>query len=397
MAGGLALVGPFDPHALRDLIPPATWRDDLPGSVGSTVVPALARAMISRGTRVTIVSYAPGLDREIIVDAAPLRLCIGPGRLRGRARDFFAVERNYLRSALLREQPALIHAHWTYEFALAGQATGLPCLVTAHDAPLTILRHNPSPYRFMRTLMASAVLRRAEEVIAVSPHVEHHLRRWIGYRGECTVIPNGIEESVFRAAPIRTRTPPVFACVINGWGRLKNPTTLLQAFARLRLEIPQSRLLAIGQDYGPGGPAAQWANSHAVADGVDFIGPLPHDLVLERLRNSVDILVHPSLEESQGMVIVEAMAAGLPVIGGIESGAVPWVLDHGAAGLLTDVSSVSALSAAMLALARDPARREAFAARGFQHARDRFGMSAVAERHAKIYDTLCGSTWRQPG
>ncbi len=394
MAGALALVGPFDPHALRDLIPPAAWRDDLPGSVGSTVVPALARAMISRGTRVTIVSYAPGLDREIIVDAGPLRLCIGPGRLRGRARDFFAVERDYLRSALLRERPKLIHAHWTYEFAMAGQATGLPCLVTAHDAPLTILRHNPSPYRVMRTLMAYAVLHRAARIVAVSPHIELHLRRWMNFRGECTVIPNGIDESVFRAASVRRDTPPVFACVINGWGRLKNPTTLLQAFARLRTEIPQSRLLIIGQDYGPDGPAAQWAHSHAVADGVDFIGPLPHDLVLERLRTSADILVHPSLEEAQGMVIVEAMAAGLPVIGGAGSGAVPWVLDQGAAGLLTDVRSATALGNAMLTLARDPQRRQVLAMRGSGHARSRFGMSAVAGQHAEIYRLLCGSAWQ---
>lgn len=394
MAAGIALVGPVSLDALRDLIPPQAWRDDVPRDSGATVIPALARALLGHSRRVTIISYAIGLPEEVVIDAGPLRLCIGPGRRQGRARDFFSAERGYLAAALARERPALIHAHWTYEFAMAAQAAGAPCLITAHDAPLAILRHDPSPYRFMRTAMAYAVLHHADRIIAVSPHIERHLRRWIGFRGECTVIPNGIDEKLFQAAAVCRQRQPVFACVMNGWGRLKNPHPLLRAFASLRHDLPQSRLLMIGDGYGVDGPAARWAASQGITDGVAFIGMLPHDTLLDQLRSAVDILVHPSLEESQGMAVVEAMASGIPVIGGSDSGAIPWVLDRGGAGLLTDVRSAAALAGAMRDLARDPARRLHLAESGLARAMQLSGMKAIAARHAAIYTELCGSAWR---
>jgi len=403
MAAGLALVGPVSLDALRDLIPPQAWREDIPRDIGATVLPSLARAFLERGLRVTIVSYAIGLEREAIIDAGPLRLCIGPGRHRGRARDFFAAERHYLAETLRREQPSLLHAHWTYEFAMAAQsvsqASRLPCLITAHDAPLSILRHNPTPYRFMRTLMAYRVLHAARMLVAVSPHVERHLRHWFGFHGDCTVIPNGIDERIFRIGQARRQNPQkpgcVFACVMNGWGRLKNPTTLLLAFARLRSALPQSRLLMIGDGYGPDGPAAAWAASHQATDGVDFIGPWPHAALLDRLHGTADIFVHPSREEAQGLSVLEAMALGIPVIGGAQSGALPWVLNQGQAGLLADISTPAALADAMLSLAQNPQKQQSLAAKGFEYARRQFGMQAVADRHAEIYTRLCGAAWQQ--
>lgn len=393
MAAGLALAGPVSLDALRDLIPPPAWREDIPRDPGATVVPALARAFIARGNRVTLISYAIGLEQEIVINAGPLRLCIGPGRVRGRARDFFAAERKYLLAALAREQPALVHAHWTYEFAMAAQASSLPCLVTAHDAPLRILRHDPSPYRCMRTMMAYAVLHRAKRIVAVSRHVEQHVRRWVGYRGQCTVIPNGIEDRIFHARPPRAGSAIVFASVLNGWGGVKNPITLLRAFAQIRKHLPQARLKMFGEGYGPDGPAASWASAHAVQSGVDFVGVLPHAELLDRLHTEADILVHPSLEESQSMAIAEAMACSIPVIGGIDSGAVPWTLDAGRAGLLTDVRSPRSLGEAMLGLACNPAQQQSLARSGFEYAMRQFSLQTVADRYAEIYTELCGTAW----
>ena len=50
--------------------------------------------------------------------------------------------------------PDIVHAHWTYEFALGAIESRVPTVVTAHDAPLSILRLNPTPYRLARTVMA---------------------------------------------------------------------------------------------------------------------------------------------------------------------------------------------------------------------------------------------------
>jgi hypothetical protein len=52
------------------------------------------------------------------------------------------MERQFVAETLLRCRPDVVHAHWTYEHALRGLATGLPTVVTAHDAPLVALRHH---------------------------------------------------------------------------------------------------------------------------------------------------------------------------------------------------------------------------------------------------------------
>ena len=81
-----------------------------------------------------------------------------------------------------------------------------------------------------------------------------------------------------------------------------------------------------------------WAQKKGLSDGVNFVGPVDPDELID-IYEQVDLMVHPSMEESFGMVLVEAMARKIPVIGGEKSGAVPWVLDNGKAGVLTDIRS----------------------------------------------------------
>jgi glycosyltransferase involved in cell wall biosynthesis len=126
----------------------------------------------------------------------------------------------------------------------------------------------------------------------------------------------------------------------------------------------------IGHGLGPGGPAESWAADRGLADGITFVGPLPHDRVLDSL-DTADILVHPSLEESFSLVIAEAQLAGVAVIGGAHSGGVPWTLDYNRAGRLVDVRSTSSLAGAMRELALDSATRSRLARAGADLARQR--------------------------
>jgi len=92
--------------------------------------------------------------------------------------------------------------------------------------------------------------------------------------------------------------------------------------------------------------------------------------VLDYLANA-DILVHPALEESFGLTLVEAQLAGVPAIGGAHSGGVPWTLDYNRAGRLADVRSESSLAGAMVELAEDAATRSRLARAGADLARRR--------------------------
>jgi glycosyltransferase involved in cell wall biosynthesis len=127
----------------------------------------------------------------------------------------------------------------------------------------------------------------------------------------------------------------------------------------------------IGHGLGPGGPAESWAAERGLADGISFVGPLPRDRVLDSLATA-DILVHPSLEESFGMVIAEAQLAGVAVIGGTHSGGVPWTLDYNRAGRLVDVRKSASLAGAMRELALDSATRSRLARAGSDLAQRRY-------------------------
>ena len=116
-----------------------------------------------------------------------------------------------------------------------------------------------------------------------------------------------------------------------------------------------------------------------------FLGPTPRADVLARMADA-DLFVHPSREESFGSVLVEAMAQGTPVVGGRESGAVPWVLDGGRAGVLADVEKPDLLAGDLLGLLRDPVRWDHFSTSGRRISKQRFSLSEVAPAYAQTLD-----------
>ncbi|HEU4556596.1 MAG TPA: glycosyltransferase family 4 protein, partial [Longimicrobium sp.] len=142
--------------------------------------------------------------------------------------------------------------------------------------------------------------------------------------------------------------------------------------------------------FGPGEPAEAWARTWGIAAGVEFVGAVPHPELLRRLAAGADVLVHPAVEESFSMAVAEAMALGIPVIGGTRSGGVPATLDGGRAGRLADVRSPSALAGAMLELATQAEERNAIATAGRLSARARFSLDGVVAEYERIYQELCG-------
>jgi glycosyltransferase involved in cell wall biosynthesis len=329
-------------------------------------------------------AQGPGLTFEVL-----------PGRRRawrfeggrpGRALDLFRDERQALALAISAAAPDLVHAHWSYEFALGALDSGLPHVVTAHDSPLQIIRYTRRPYRVLRWLMAREALRRARCLTAVSGYVAAQVQGMA--RVPVQVVPNPVAPRVLglgrvRSAPARRRV----AMVCNGWDRLKNPEPALQGFARWRASEPMAELHAFGADFGAGESAQRWAQAQGVEAGVHFRGRLPHRELLDELAQA-DVMLHPSLEESFGVVLAEAMGLGLPVVAGRASGAVPSVLGadtqgRAACGLLTDVSSPAAIAAALAGVfdSEYAARSSA----GLERARTAFSPATVVKAYAEVY------------
>lgn len=390
----IGMVGPAAPREFAAYLP--CDAESLPRGLGGSPVNLLTKELLRRGRRVTLFTLDPALAGEQVFRGEQFTVCAGPyrPRARDRALDFFAVERACLRAALAREAPDVVHAQWTYEFALAALAAGRPTVVTAHDAPINVLRHNRSAYRLIRTLMAWRAVRRTARLVAVSPHVEAHLRRYRFLRGDVRVVPNGLPDEVFapasRAESASRET--VFGTVLNGWGHYKNGQAAIAAFAAVRKSVAGARLMMFGAGHGPGEEAERWAVANGMRDGIDFVGMLPHAELLRRVARDVDVLVHPALEEAQPMSVIEAMSQGIPVIGGRHSGGVPWTLDDGRAGILVDVTDPAAIAGAMLGLANDTATRLAWGERGRQLALSRYHIRVVADAYEALYDHACATS-----
>src|SRR5581483_3040940 len=222
-------------------------------------------------------------------------------------------------------------------------------LVTAHDAPLTVLRHLRDPYRAVRAAMAYVVRTRLHHLVAVSPYLAGRWRREMCYWRDIAVIPNSVPhlESVGGYRRARNRVVEVADASAR-----KNVCRLLQATRILKDQGRPIELELIGPGLGPNDQLAERALELGISDAVSFRGELDRRTTAEALRGA-SAFVHASLEESFGLSIVEALAAAVPVVAGESAGAVPWLLKHGAAGLLVDVRDPQAIANGIAAVLDD--------------------------------------------
>ena len=206
------------------------------------------------------------------------------------------------------------------------------------------------------------------------------------FPGDYEIIPNGIDVDHFsqRAAPWPQyqdgKTNIIFV------GRLekrKGLRYLLEAYGRLKWDMPNLRLVVVG----PGNPdkdSYHVLSSQNLQD-VEFVGRVPYD-DLPRYYASADIFCSPATGgESFGIVLLEAMAAGKPVVASDIEG-YRGVMQHGQQGLLFQNKNVESLSTQLETLIRDPEQRRAMGERGRTIA-ERYRWQVVARRVEQYYES----------
>jgi glycosyltransferase involved in cell wall biosynthesis len=365
---------------------------------GATLLATLIAALLKAGHQVSAYttdgSLQPHPDNHVIASGPRLKIHYVPLRrrgfrgdrgTRGRMLDFFALERRALAAAMRRDPPDIVHAHWSYEFALAAQDSGIPYLLTCHDAPWTILRIQSDLYRLGRLWMARQALARTQHATVVSPYLIDELKRMT--QAELHVVPNPIPEQLFALGQPRTapRPAPRLAMLLSDWSDRKNPKPAMLAMQNVRQRHPEASMHLFGSGYGPGEAAEQWVRQQGLGEAFVFHGWTAHAEAMRQLAD-MDLLVHPAIEESFGMTLGEAMALGLPVVAGRDSGAVPWVLGgNDGGGQLVDVRSSEEIAAGILALLDDAERYASCSRRGLHLASERFAPDAVARAYVERY------------
>ena len=114
------------------------------------------------------------------------------------------------------------------------------------------------------------------------------------------------------------------------------------------------------------------------------MGRLSYEETLREIA-SATVLLHPSLEESFGMSVLEAMVLGTPVVDGCDSGNVPFLLDGGRAGLLCDVRSPERIADTVVRLLKGSEDSAAMCDRAKEFARTRFGEQTAMSAYVEYY------------
>jgi phosphatidylinositol alpha-mannosyltransferase len=366
------------------LVCPYPW--DVPGGVAAHVRD-LSEALIDLGHDVSVLS--PVDDEDALVDGAGLPSYVVPA---GRtvpipyngsvARLLFGVVSAARVRRWLREgEFDVLHVHEP-----AAPSVSLLACYWATGAIVATM-HTSNPRSRVLSLLVPAVQPAYEKIrgrIAVSEAARRTMVEHLG--GDAVLIPNGV--TVRRYADAKPLPGwPGDGGAIGFLGRIDEPrkglVVLLQAFVRLAAQRPGLQLLVAG----PGdGDEIDDVLPKELRDRVHVLGQLSEEDKASMLA-SVDVFVAPNLgKESFGIVLLEAMAAGTPVLASnIE--AFRRVLDDGRAGVLVPVGDAAALAEAAGELLDHPARRRDLSAAATSLVQT-YDWPRIARLVVQVYETV---------
>lgn len=268
-----------------------------------------------------------------------------------------------LLAALLLGKKALLHVHGARfdRFAAEARAIGRP---------------------FIRWMLG-----RADRVVALSPHWEAELRR-ICPEVRIVVLRNAVALPAFPTSP-----PPddrrvcfLFAARMDEW---KGVDDLLAATKILAGRGCTDFELVLAGPPGSAGDAAALnakIEQFGLVNLARYVGPLTNDQV-QRALEAAHVHVQPSHHEGLPMAVLEAMAAGRPVIA-TRVGALPEVIRDGIEGLLVPPRAPTALADAMESLLDSPKRRTAMGAAGYERIKESFSLERFESELGAMYHTL---------
>jgi glycosyltransferase involved in cell wall biosynthesis len=319
----------------------------------------------------------PELAEQLKSEGIPVELIPCDGQV-----DLTAIRR--ISHLTIARRINLVHSHGykadVYSF-LASRFSSTPIVATAHN--WTGKSEGPSIYNKLDRL----VLRWFCRVAAVSDGVARKLLD-SGVRSHKIVrIPNGVDLAGFEAStPMDREVRSGSVAVVGVVGRLvkeKGCDSFLRAAADVLPHFPGTKFLFIGD--GPERNSLELlARDLSIQEKVIFLG---HSSDMPRIYASLDFCVLPSLLEGMPMTILEAMAAGKPIIA-TRVGEIPNMLDTDVNGLLVAPGSVAELSAAMIRLLGDPSLRSRLGENGRRKAFESFSAEVMARAYIALYDEI---------
>lgn len=282
----------------------------------------------------------------------------------------------------------IVHAHYAIPHAtsalLAREVSGgsFKVVTTLHGTDVTLLGLEPA---FAHT--TKHAVQESDAVTAVSRSLEQDTRRNLGIERPIHVVHNWVDTERFRPNPdpanrLKYAQPEEAILLhVSNFRPVKRPQDVIRVFSAVARERP-ARLLMIGD-----GPARRECQELALeldlAGRVQFIDFTP---AVERFMAVADVFLLPSEEESFGLVALEAMSCGVPVVAS-RAGGLPEVVVEGESGHLCPVGHTEAMAEAVLGILADPRRRAEMGRAARERAVQSFRPEHILPRYLEVYQS----------
>ncbi|MGE5765235.1 MAG: glycosyltransferase [Mycobacterium leprae] len=374
-------------------------------------VASLSAALAGRGVEVTVHTRRDdhALPRRVVTQPGVVvdHVAAGPPTAVPKDEllpymDDFALD---LHTEWLRDRPDVVHAHfWMSGLAAlaAARPLGIPVVQTFHALGVVKRRHqghkDTSPAQ--RIAIEEHLVRELDRIVATCSDELFELVRIGADRRRVSVVPCGVDLTRFRPeGAADARQPGLYRVLFVG--RLverKGVGNLISALA----DVPDAELVVAG---GPDRTGLgrdreirrlrALAERHGVLDRVDFRGRVGRE-TLPALMRSADVVACVPWYEPFGIVPLEAMACGVPVVASAVGGLIDTVVD-GKTGVHIPPRDPDAIAAALTELLPDVERRRAYGAAGSRRARARYSWGRIASATLQVYDELAAPTARTAG
>lgn len=343
----------------------------------------LAAALHQKRHEVTVACSATGELSDLLGAVnVPLRVLLD--RLAKRRVSVTYARR--LRRLVTEQRFDLVHAH----IYASAAASALATLGTG--VPLVVTEHTQGTWQGRRAhLVSRLIYRRARHLISVSSPIRGRLIERDGVHPEkISLIPNAVvpasdtNPGASGALPDEWREGPLIGAVARLQPE-KGIANLLKAAARVSSSCPEARFLVVGD-----GPLREellcLADRLGLRERVRFLG---HRADARALIGLLDVLVVPSLTEGTPLTVLEAMAAGVPIVASAVGG-IPDQVRHDKEGLLVPPNDTAALGDALLELLQDSDRARRLGEAGRRRADSGFTHAEMVRKIEAVYHAALG-------
>jgi glycosyltransferase involved in cell wall biosynthesis len=274
----------------------------------------------------------------------------------------------------------IIHAHWTLSAGAACLGRWIhrrPVLATVQGSDVLEVPRHP-----IGAWLTYIVLSASDRITALTNALKERVIK-LGIKPEkIIVVPNGVDTAKF--FPVEDKYRDNLILFVGSLIPIKGVRYLLEAMPEVLRSFPEYRLVIVGD--GPeAGALKRRANELGISNNVEFLGFQSQDRV-RTLMQRARVLVLPSLQEGMGVVLVEAMACGTPVVASRVDGILDVVTPD--VGVLVPSADPKRLAEGIQAILADPIRWKEYSRNARARAVESYSWDHIAIKFIEVYESL---------